>query len=797
MRCKQCIDKDWKFFLGDLSPKDPAEEWGGAKARAYSFGAAAENFDDSNWRSVDIPHDFVSEGDYTRKNNVNTSITKIPEMESIDSRHFAGGSLEGGVVWYRKRFQTSAECADKRVYLCFDGVYRKSDVYLNEYFIGHHESGYTSFYYDITDFINIGGENLLAVRVNSIGREGWWYEGGGIYRHVWLEITNSVHVEKWGTFVKSRVNLEDGSAELTIKTEIANRLTRGESITVKSQVLDANSTSVAVCESEMSVPAWENAICTQNTFIDKALLWDLENPHMYKLKTTLSVCGKDVDEYMIDFGIRDVRFDADKGLFLNGKNVKVKGLCVHQDHAGVGIAADESLWNYRVDRMKSMGANGCRSAHHPPLPELLDICDRKGMLVLDETRRMSSCREDTEQLRLLIKRDRNHPSIFLWGIGNEEIFSQHRPETARTTVSMKMEIEKLDGTRPVTAAVVCWDGKQRFEHARNHMHVTKNLDIMGFNYCLTAWDDYHEQMPEQPVIITEASANSWTRGCYSTDEKRGQYYIYDSENIKKCKNGKKANRKDLAETEWKYFAEREYLAGIFLWTGMDYRGEPTPLAYPAVYSQFGIFDYCGFEKDNYYYYKSWWSDEDVLHLLPHWNLCTGETTDVYCYSNFDEVELFVNAKSCGRKRMEKNWYLCWENIAFEAGEISAKGYRDGVEVMSETVRTAGAAYALALAPYKTEIESGATAIINVSIVDKNGNNVPYADNEIRFEVEGAGKFLGTGNGNPASHESEKIPVRRAFNGLCQLLARAEKTGEMTVTARAEGLESAKCVVKVK
>lgn len=780
------MDNVWKLFLGGLSPQNRTDGWGGAKARAYSFGAVSENFDDSKWRTVDIPHDFVMEGDYTQKKAQGSDMQKIPEMESMDSRHFAGGSLEGGIAWYRKRFDIPQDCEGKRIYIHFDGVYRDSTVYLNEYYIGRYESGYTSFYYDITDFVNIGGKNLLAVRVDATGREGWWYEGGGIYRSVWLEIKEDISAADNGVFVYSDVDLEKKSAVLNIQTEIENKRLTDCDVTVEHIIYDADEKEITRTENTVLSQSWDNTFCKQSAKLENVSLWDIENPYLYSLKTNIYTDGVLTDTVINDFGIRDIHFDADKGFFLNGKNVKIKGLCCHHDHAGIGIAQNESITEYRIAQMKSMGANAYRSAHHMPTDELLNICDRMGMLVFDETRRMSSAPQDLECLKTMVKHARNHPSVFLYGIGNEEIFSQHRKETARTTVTMKTEIRKLDPSRPVTSAVVCWNGKERFDNAAEYVEVTKHLDVMGFNYCKTAWDDYHERMPNQPIIITEASSNSGTRGCYSTNETTGQYYILDGGNGIKCRNSQKAQRKDMGESEWKYFAERDYLAGIFLWTGMDYRGEPTPLVYPAVYSQFGIFDYCGFPKDNFYYYKSWWTDEPTLHIFPHWNFNDGEKINVHCYSNLDEVELFVNGKSYGRQKAERNWYLTWENVVYETGEVVAKGYKDGKEVMTKTVRTTDAPYKIEVIPYKNKIAVGETVIINVRIADKNGITVPTADNQIFFTVEG-GQFLGCGNGNPGSHESDKIPVRRAFNGLCQLLVKADSAGVIKITAQSIGM----------
>lgn len=791
------FDKDWKFYLGDLSPKSETDGWGGAKAKAYSFGAVNSDLDDSRWRSLDLPHDFVAEGDYTRNKIENNDMKQIPEMDSIDSRHFAGGSLEGGVAWYRKHFDISDSAENKRVYLHFDGIYRNSTVYLNEYFVGSHKSGYTGFCFDITDFVNIGGENVLAVRVDATGREGWWYEGGGIYRHVWLEYKENTHIANDGVYVHYDIADDMRSANVHIETELLNKALEDKNVNIKSIISDKNGNAVGETANELNINAWDSGICRQNINMSDIQLWDIDNPYLYSLKTEIYAEGTLIDEQITSFGVRECRFDADNGFFLNGKSVKVKGLCCHHDHAGVGIGVPDSVQEYRIAQMKSMGANGYRCAHYPPTKELLDICDRMGILVMDETRRMSSAAEDLESLRAMVKRDRNHPSVFIWCIGNEEIFSQDKPETARTTVTMKMEVQKLDKTRPITSAVVCWNGKERFNNAANYVNITKNLDVMGFNYCTTAWDDYHERQPKQPIIITEASSNSGTRGCYSTDEAKGQYYVLDPDNYDKCENKRKAIKKDMGEEEWKYFAERDYLAGIFLWTGIDYRGEPTPLTYPAVYSQFGIFDYCCFPKDNFYYYKSWWTDEPTLHVFPHWNFPDkeGEPLEVHCYSNLDEVEIFVNGKSYGKKAMESNRYLSWENVIYESGELKAIGYKDGKEIMTDIVRTTGAPHKLELVPYKA-VSYNDAVIVNVRAVDADGAVVPTADNEVRFTVEGAGVLLGTGNGNPASHENEKLPVRRLFNGWAQLVIKPIGKGIVTVKAESNGIQRDKCEINI-
>ena len=774
------FDKNWRYFIGDLTPRDETDGWGGAKARAYSSGATAFGLDDTKWKSVTLPHDFVIEGDYTRKRTENSDMQAIPEMESIDSRHFAGGSLEGGICWYRKRFVSEDDWNGKRVYLHFGGIYRNSTVYINEYFVGTHKNGYTSFYYDITDFLNMDGDNMIVVRVDSTGREGWWYEGGGIYRHVWLEVREQVHIEPYSLYVSARdIDLQEKTANIHIQTAIQNFYLEEKQPKLQVVIKDAKEKVVVQSETmpiHEEIPVWDRSTWKHKIPMKDIILWDIDNPYLYTMEVKVYIDGHQIDLERTTFGIRKLEFDAEKGFLLNDKYVRIQGLCCHHDHAGVGIAIPDEVWEYRFAQMKKMGANAYRSAHHQPSKEVLDICDRMGILVLDETRRMSSASADLEELRTVIRHGRNHPSVVLWGIGNEEIFSQDRPETIRTTITMRQEVRKLDDTRPITSAVVCWNGIERFDTAQKYIPVTKELDVMGFNYCKTAWDDYHETMPHQPVIITEASANSWTRGCYETDESCGQYYIYDEHNEDKCRNAKKAVKKDMAEKEWKQFADSPYFSGIFLWTGMDYRGEPTPLSYPAVYTQFGIFDYCGFEKDNFYYYQSWWQEKPVLHIFPHWNYQgqEGKKMTVYAYSNMDEVELVVNGKSYGRKNVEKNWYVSWANVCYEPGRVVAKGFRNGESIVQKVLETTEVPAKIMIEPYQKVVREDGVAIFKISIIDEKGRVVPTADNELHFSVEGAGSFLGAGNGNPGDHASDKIPVRRAFNGLCEVLVQAKE-----------------------
>lgn len=791
---KKNFDQDWKFYLGNLPPTDETEGWGGAKAHAYSYGATARSLNDSAWRTLQLPHDFVSEGEYARKQGGN-DMQQIPEMESMDSRLFAGGSLEGGIAWYRKHFRVDKRNEDKRFLLHFGGIYRNATIYLNEYYVGHHKNGYSSFSVDITDFIDFENENVLAVRVDATGREGWWYEGGGIYRHVYLEEKEQAYIEPYGFYTAApEVDYIEKKALVRIRTEVTSRYLEQKDFQVNVKIYNQEEKLVGSDAGTLHIDAWECGTIEQTIFLSNCELWSVDSPFLYRVEAELLCDGVVVDWERSCLGIRHIKFDSDKGFLLNGQKVRIQGLCCHQDHAGVGIAIPDEVVVFRLRQMKTMGMNAYRSAHHMASDEVLDACDRLGVLVLDETRRMSSAKEDIEELRQVIRTGRNHPSVFLWGIGNEEIFCQDCAEMVRGTKTMRMEVKKLDDTRPITSAVVCWNGRERFDNARMYLPVTQYLDVMGFNYCKAAWEDYHRCMPEQPVLITEASSNSGTRGCYCTNEAKGEYYILDPDNEAKCKSGQKAKRKDLAEGEWKYFAELPYLNGIFLWTGMDYRGEPTPLAYPAVYSQFGIFDYCGFPKDNFYYYKSWWQEkEEVLHIFPHWNHPgkTGQPISVYCYGNAEEAELFVNEKSYGRKKLEKNWYLSWSNVVYEPGILKAIGYRDNKQVSEHQVKTTGPAQRLQMEVLNQEqVPRFGTGIIKISILDKEGNIVPTANNPLSFHICGAGTLLGTGNGNPGDHDSEKLPVRNAYHGLCELLIRRTENGPIQITVSADELEAA-------
>lgn len=800
------MDLDWKFFRGDLAPHTNTDGWGGGKGKSFYFGATGMALEDAGWKTIDVPHDFVLEGDYTRKTESFLGSDRIPDMETIDSRHFAGGSLEGGIGWYRKKFNIPGEYEGRRIFLTFDGVFRNSTVYVNEHFVGIHESGYTGFTYDITEYINFGNINLVAVRADASGREGWWYEGGGIYRHVWLTVTEPVYVPENGIYISAEPNLETHQAAVHIETEISNRFEKEAGVCVRSAILNENGQEICTQSDHLEVPIWGETAIKQDVNLSEVILWGPENPYLYTLRTEIIYEGMVVDREESVFGIRDIVIDKDNGFLINGMPLKIKGFCQHMDHAGVGIAVPDKLIEYRLHKIKELGANALRCSHNPPSPVLLDMCDRMGILVMDETRKSSVSVENLVQLRSMVKRDRNHPCIYCWCIGNEEVNLQFTPEAGRVVHAMRMEVRKLDPYRPVTMALVYWNpndttGKTDIS-VEKLIPVAGELDIAGFNYNPDKWDPYHQLTDGQPMMNTEAFSDAWTRSCYETDTDKGCFYLMDPGN--ENKNIRKWSGDSLykAENMWRMYNARSYLAGYFIWTAFDYRGEPTPMPYPAISTQFGVMDYCGFKKDIAYFYQSWWSAQKVLHVFPHWNMAgkEGRPVTVYCYSNYDEVEMLVNGKSYGRKRMEKDWFLKWEDIIYEPGTLCAVAYKNGKEVQREEVRTTGAAAKIEMTAYEDVIRADCRdiAVINVRILDENGFMVPTADPQITFRVEGNGGFLGTGNGNPGSHESDKLPVRRAFHGLCQVLVKAGmEEGEIKVTAAAEGIGTSICTIKTR
>jgi beta-galactosidase len=718
------MDFGWKFHLGD--------QWGLGEQldkAGVSAGPAAASFGDGGWRTVNLPHDWV---------------TELPFDENADMSHgfkpVGPGFHDNSVGWYRRTFELPKTDEGRRLLLEFDGVYRDCRVFFNGYLIGHHESGYNRFRYDVTDLANCGGRNTLVVRVDASQFEGWFYEGAGIYRHVWLIKTSPLHISPDGTFVYSVFpnNVPQDRATVNIQTLLRNAQATPAKAAVDCEIFDAQGKLVGHSRETVSMAPWTYQELSQSAKVASPALWSPDAPRLYKLVTTVRSEGEVVDRTETEFGIRTVAFDPDKGFLLNGKPYEIKGTCNHQDHAGLGSALPDRLQSFRVSRLKEMGDNAIRTSHNAPTPELLEACDRLGMLVMDENRLMGSDAQNLADLEIEVRRDRNHPSVFIWSLFNEED-QQRTPAAARIAGTMQRLTHRLDPTRLCTAAA---NVGNVFEG------VNSVLEVRGWNYFPTAVDAYHLDHPKQPEIGTEQGSTVSTRGIYTNDAKRGYVSAYD-DNAPPWAN--------TAEFWWKIYAARPWLSGGFVWTGFDYRGEPTPYGWPCINSHFGILDTCGFPKDNFYYYQAWWSDRTVLHLLPHWTWPgqEGQDIDVRCLGNCEEVELSLNGQSLGRKKMPLNSELRW-TVKYTPGTLLAQGYKNGQIIAQDKVETTGAPARIKLLPDRASIDAGGqdVSIITVAVTDAEGRIVPIAGNLVDFDLDGPGKIIGVGNGDPSCHEPD-------------------------------------------
>jgi len=726
------LDDGWRFALGNVVDSSKDFNTGTAYftyfAKAgYGDGASAPQFEDRTWREVDLPHEWAVElpfsSDASHSHGYRTIGWKFPE---------------NSVGWYRKKFSVSTSDLGRKIGIQFDGIHRNSTVWVNGFYVGNEKSGYASSVYDVTDYLNFGGENTIAVRVDATTEEGWYYEGAGIYRHVWLNKTNRLHVAPNGIFVTTE--MIGDKAELTVRTKVENQYAKYSTFTIEQSLINADNQQVVSTKLE-NVILKGNLQNTwyQKIYVDKPTLWSLENPYLYKLKTSIISDGKIMDSNTTTLGIRTVRFDPDKGFFLNGKSVKIKGTNDHQDHAGVGTAIPDALQEFRVKKLKEMGSNAIRTSHNPPTPELLDICDRLGMLVLDENRLMGVNQDHFDLLERFMVRDRNHPSVILWSLGNEEWAIESNVKGARITKTMQEFAQKIDSSRAFTVAVSGgWDNGSG-----------QTAQVMGYNYIVQGnIDEHHKKFPWQCGIGTEESNTIGTRGVYADDKANGRMAATNRmpENVG-------------TESGWKFYAERPFLSGLFFWTGFDYRGEANPLYWPAVNSQFGIVDLCGFPKDIFYYLKSWWGTKPVMHIMPHWNWrgSEGKTIKVTIYSNAEEVELVLNKKSLGKKLMPMNGHIDWD-VIYNSGKLLAKGFMKGKMIISEQLETTGIPAQVALSSDRTLFKADGqdVAIITVQLNDIKNRLVPTANNEITFTLSGPGKILGVGNGDPASHEPEQF-----------------------------------------
>jgi beta-galactosidase len=777
---KISLDEDWKFHFGHAANVEKDFDYSKTallhKSNVFATTIVHPKFVDSTWQKINVPHDWAVELPFVKSEQV--------EMDSHGYKPVGGAYPETSIGWYRKHFSVDKSKSNKRFELQFDGIYRNAEIWLNGFYVGTNFSGYVGNSYDVSDYINFEGDNVLVIRVDATQYEGWFYEGAGIYRHVWLNCTDKTFIPEDGVFVHS--NVKGNNAEVTIETTVQNNDLKNSNSIVYSYITDRNGKIlVKTKEQKVNLGILKNQTIKQHLQLKNPELWSLENPYLYRVVSVLQSENQIVHQTKTRFGIKSVQFDAKEGFFLNGKHIKIQGTNNHQDHAGIGSALPDYMQYYRIKLLKEMGSNAYRASHHAPTLELLEACDSLGMLVIDEQRLLNSSPEYIDQFKRLLKRDRNHPSVFLWSIGNEEQNIQgneYGKKIAQTLLAIQKDI---DPSRTSTYAA---------DMGNDFKGVNEVIPIRGFNYREYAVADYHKDHPNQPLLGTEMGSTVTTRGIYEKDEIRA--YVPDQDITHPWWASK-------AETWWKLAAENKYWLGGFVWTGFDYRGEPTPYKWPNINSHFGILDVCGFPKNIYYYYKSWWTNEDILHISPHWNWPdkVGKPIDVWINSNAEQVELFLNGKSLGQKTMERNSHLQW-NVLYEPGILEAIGYKNGKKITAK-VETTEQTSQVVISTDKTILNADGkdVTVINISIVDEKGREVPTANNMISFTITENAKIIGVGNGDPSSHEPDKCAThswqRSAFNGKCQVIIQAGKnTGEVTFEAKSIGLKSTTKILKL-
>ena len=762
-RERQNFDNGWRFVLAD------------------SAQMSKTDYHDTHWRALNLPHDWAVEGDFLCSNPSGAG----------------GGALPGGIGWYRKTFNLQKKQGE-RYFIEFDGVYMNTRVYINGKEVGYRPYGYSSFEYDITPYL-IAGRNVVAVRVdNSDQPNSRWYSGCGIYRHVWFTKTADVHVKHWGVHVVAN---PDGRISVTADVE-----SQGKAYKVRNQVFDAQGRAVGLK-------------------VHRPHLWSVDDPYIYKVRTQVLVGGKVVDEVWTNTGFRSFRFDAKTGFWLNGKNMKLNGVCEHHDFGCLGAVVNEDAMHRKLVRLKEMGVNAIRSSHNPPAPELLNMCDTMGLIVMDESFDMWHRRKTQNDyarffdewherdLSDLILRDRNHPSILMWSIGNEvlEQWSYADADTltleqanlilnaghdastlakdGETSVNTLLAdhladiVRRYDTTRPITAG--CNEPSPD-----NHLFKGKALDIVGFNYHHQWIKDVPKNFPGRPFIMTESVSALQTTGFYtmpsdSVIKAPKEWWLPYTDPSFKCSSydNMHASWSSTHEETWDVVKHTPYVGGQFIWTGFDYIGEPTPYSYPARSSYFGIIDLAGQPKDVYYMYQSEWTNRPVLHLFPHWNWLDGEQIDMWCYYNqADEVELYINGKSQGvRRKADSHQYHVMWRVTFEPGEVKVVARKDGKEVRQQTIHTAGQPHHLQLS---IDYQGKNTTFVKVEVVDENGNRCPWAENQVFFDTDAT--IIGVDNGNQTSLERFKDNKRKAFFGRCFVVL----DGHGTLKAKSYGLPTA-------
>lgn len=803
-RSVENVDLEWRFHLGDVD------------------GAQQPEYDDSGWRSLDLPHDWAVEGDFSQANP--SGVT--------------GGALPGGVGWYRKTFTIDAADKGKRVSVLFEGSYMNTEVFVNGRPLGVRPYGYVSFGYDITPYIKWGGENVVAVRVdNSEQPNSRWYSGCGIYRSVYLVKTAPLHIARWGTYAYSVVT--GGNADLNVETTVENDTEKDAGIEIGLKLLDAGGETVAAVKYPAVAEAGKHTMSSTMLSVGNPHLWDTASPYLYRLVTDIYHFGNVIDSDTVRIGFRTIAFDAEKGFFLNGRNMKINGVCLHHDHGCLGAAFNRRAMQRQLQMMKDMGCNAIRCSHNPPSPEMLDLCDEMGLLVMDEAfdiwRKKKTAHDyaryfdewHERDLRDFVMRDRNHPSVFMWSIGNEIL--EQWPDadagslsaedanlilnkghelgsadgmSANSLLALHLAgiVRGLDSTRPITAG--CNEPS-----VNNHVLKSGALDVVGYNYHNGNVASVPENFPGMPFLITESNSALATRGYYRMPSDTTFVWPYwdkpFSDPSFSCSSYDNCHVPwgNTSEETFSIVSGNDFVSGQFVWTGFDYLGEPSPYGWPARSSYFGLVDLAGIPKDSYYLFQSEWSDTSVLHLFPHWNWTSGQDVDMWCYYNdADSVELVVNGKSAGfSKKTGSRRHAEWR-VRYEPGMVEAVAWKNGEAVRRKVIRTAGSPAQIRLTPDRKELfaDGKDLSYVTVEMLDKDGNLCPNAGNLVEFEVEGSGFIAGVDNGSQTSMERFKDNKRKAFYGKCMLVVQNNgKAGRISVRAVAEGLKEAEAVIASK
>ncbi len=769
MRYEFNLDREWQFHLGDVETaalKSHSDSYSASKAGGER-GVPNPGYDSSDWRVVDLPHDYFTETPFHPDNLM------------------SHGYRTRCNAWYRKTFRLPAELAGKHVFLSFEGMAVTARVYLNGSVMGRSFSAYAPLDIDITDRAYFGDRvNTLAVYIDGLTTEGWWYEGAGIYRHVKLYVKEPLHIAHDGLWIKpiyDKTTANDWKA--VCEATVENTGYMAKEYAIRAEIFDGDRV-IACGESEvLTCPADSRTAASVTLEVKNPRLWDVESPELYPVKITLLENGEPIDADSTRIGFRTFTADKDRGFFLNGRPIKLMGTCNHQDHAGVGVAVPDSVQYYRIRRLKEMGTNAYRCSHNMPSRAVLDACDELGLLVMDENRRFESRPEVLGHVEAMVRRDRNHPSVVMYSLFNEEPL-QGTEEGGRIFRRMRSVVDKLDDTRLITGAMN--GGYSDADGAAAYM------DVTGINYNVPDGVlGYREHYPDRPIVGSENNSAVSTRGCFRTDADRHVLDCYDEKTVPWGQ---------LIRTTWKFTREHDWFGGIFIWTGFDYRGEPTPYtSWPSIGSQFGIMDTCGFPKASFWQNRVCFTKVPEMHLIPHWNWKVGETVRVMPISNCEETELFLNGRSLGRKASDVCDLPVWE-VPFEPGRISATGYNGGVAVASAECVTAGAPLRVLLIPDRPYLyNDGMDAIpLTVCVADADGNILETADNKIHFEIIGDGVLLGVGNGDPNCLESDHEPERSLYAGYAQAIVQTKPGAKaLTVRAHADGLESAETVLEIR